>query len=306
MTSRRSFVKATAAAAAGVGLGATAAVSQQGSRGTRAFRLSYAPHFGMFKEHAGDDLVAQLEFMRAEGFTALEDNDMKRRSVADQERIAAAMQRLGMRMGVFVAHEIAWNEANLMSGDAARRDAFLQQVRESVDVAKRVNAKWMTVVPGHVDRRLDINFQTAILIETLKRAAAVLEPHGLIMVLEPLNTLRDHPGQFLTRIPQAYAICKGVGSPSCKILFDAYHQQITEGNLIPNIDRAWDEIAYFQVGDNPGRKEPGTGEVNYQNVFRHIRAKGYTGVVGMEHGNSRAGKEGERAVIDAYVSVDRE
>jgi hydroxypyruvate isomerase len=301
MPSRRSFVKAAAVAATGVGLGETASLAEQAPR---VFQLRYAPHFGMFKEHAGDDLVAQLEFMRAEGFTALEDNEMKRRSVADQERIATAMARLGMRMGVFVAHEIAWNEANLASGDAAKRDAFLQQVRESVEVAKRINARWMTVVPGHVDRRLDMSFQTANLIETLKRAAAVLEPHGLIMVLEPLNTLRDHPGQFLTRIPQAYAICKGVGSPSCKILFDMYHQQITEGNLIPNIDRAWDEVAYFQVGDNPGRKEPGTGEVNYRNVFRHIHAKGFAGVVGMEHGNARPGRDGERAVIDAYIAAD--
>ena len=258
----------------------------------------------MFRAHAGDDLVSQLEFMRAEGFTALEDNEMRSRPVADQERIARAMQRLGMQMGVFVAHQIAWNEANLAGGDVARRDAFVQQVRESVDVAKRVGATWMTVVPGHVDRRLDMGFQTANVLEALKRAAAILERHGLVMVLEPLNTLRDHPGQFLTQIPQAYAICKAVGSPACKILFDVYHQQITEGNIIPNIDAAWDEIAYFQVGDNPGRKEPGTGEVNYRNIFRHIHAKGYRGVVGMEHGNARPGRDGERAVIDAYIAAD--
>ncbi|MDQ3697926.1 MAG: TIM barrel protein [Gemmatimonadota bacterium] len=270
----------------------------------RNFKLRYAPHFDMFREHAGEDLVAQLEFMRAEGFTALEDNDMKGRSVADQGRIARTMVRLGVHMGVFVAHEIAWNDANLAGGEAAKRDAFVQQVRDSIEVAKRVNATWMTVVPGHVDRRLEMSYQTANVVEALKRAAAVLEPHGLVIVLEPLNTLRDHPGQFLTRIPQAYAICKAVGSPSCKILFDVYHQQITEGNLIPNIDQAWDEIAYFQVGDNPGRREPGTGEVNYRNVFRHIHSKGYTGIVGMEHGNARPGREGERSVIDAYVSAD--
>jgi hydroxypyruvate isomerase len=155
-----------------------------------------------------------------------------------------------------------------------------------------------------VDRRLEMSYQTANVIEALKWAAGVLEPHGLVIVLEPLNTLRDHPGQFLNRIPQAYALCKAVGSPSCKILFDIYHQQITEGNLIPNIDRAWDEIAYFQVGDNPGRREPGTGEINYRNVFRHIHGKGYSGIVGMEHGNARPGRDGERAVIDAYKTAD--
>ncbi|MGH7699272.1 MAG: hydroxypyruvate isomerase family protein [Gemmatimonadales bacterium] len=268
------------------------------------FRLRYAPHFGMFTHHAGDDLVAQIEFMADQGFTALEDNDMRGRSVAEQERIARAMARRDMAMGVFVAHTISWNEANLAGGDAAARDAFVGEVRQSVEVARRVRAKWMTVVPGHVDRRLAMSYQTANVVEALKRAAGILEPHGLVMVLEPLNTLRDHPGQFLTRIPQAYLVCKAVASPACKTLFDMYHQQITEGNLIPNIDAAWDEIAYFQVGDNPGRKEPGTGEINYRNVFRHIRGKGYSGILGMEHGNSLPGREGERAVIEAYVAAD--
>ena len=123
------------------------------------------------------------------------------------------------------------------------------------------------------------------------------------MVLEPLN-FRDHPGLFLKHIPQAFEICRAVNSPSCKILDDLYHQQIQEGNLIPNIDAAWDEIAYFQIGDNPGRREPTTGEINYRNVFRHIHRKGFAGILGMEHGNSKAGADGERAVIDAYRSVD--
>jgi hydroxypyruvate isomerase len=258
----------------------------------------------MFRQHAPGGLAAELDFMAAEGFTALEDNGLKGRSIADQELVGRTLARLNMRMGVFVAHTISWNEAHLTTGDAAIREAFLKEVRESVDVAKRVNAKWMTVVPGHVDRRLDMEFQTANVIESLKRAAAILEPHGLVIVIEPLNTLRDHPGQFLTRIPQAFQICSAVNSPSCKILFDIYHQQITEGNLIPNMNAAWNEVAYIQVGDNPGRREPGTGEINYRNVFRHIHSKGYQGVIGMEHGNSRQGREGERAVIDAYVAAD--
>jgi hydroxypyruvate isomerase len=301
---RRDFVKASAMAGAAVAAGVSPALGAAQSP-ARAFKLAYAPHFGMFRQHAGEQgLVAELEFMAAEGFTALEDNGLKGRSVADQELVGKTLERLKMRMGVFVAHTISWKEPHLATGDAAIRDTFLQEVRESVDVAKRVNAKWMTVVPGHVDQRLDMNFQTANVSEALKRAAAILEPHGLIIVIEPLNTLRDHPGQFLTRIPQAYQICRAVGSPSMKILFDIYHQQITEGNLIPNMNAAWDEVAYIQVGDNPGRREPGTGEINYRNIFRHIHSKGFQGVVGMEHGNSRQGREGERAVIDAYIAAD--
>lgn len=131
----------------------------------------------------------------------------------------------------------------------------------------------------------------------------ILEPHGLVMVLEPLN-FRDHPGLFLTESPQAFQICKAVDSPSCKILFDIYHQQIQEGNLIPNIDDSWDEIAYFQIGDNPGRKEPTTGEINYKNIFSFIYKKGYDGILGMEHGNAIQGVEGEKALVDAYLEVD--
>jgi len=303
MWHRRRFITSGLLAGAGVAVAGRHAWALP-TQAARKFRLNYAPHFGMFREHSGADLLAQLEFMAAEGFTALEDNGMRDRPVAEQELIGKTLARLKMRMGVLVAHAINWTEPTLTLGAGAARDTFLAQVRDSVDVAKRVGAKWMTVVPGHVDKRPDLNYQSAKVVETLRLAAAVLEPHGLIMVLEPLNTLRNHPGMFLTDIPQAYLICKAVNSPSCKILFDMYHQQITEGNLIPNIDTAWDEVAYFQVGDNPGRNEPGTGEINYRNVFKHIHGKGFTGVVGMEHGNSTRGREGERAVINAYVSAD--
>lgn len=302
---RRSFVETTLAAGAALAAAPTSAPAVPSSaRRAPKFKLAYAPHFGMFRQHAGEDLVAQLEFMAAEGFTAFEDNGMGGRPVAEQQRIARALERLELRMGVFVAHTIGWTEANLASGDPVAREAFLTEIRQSVDVARRVGATWMTVVPGHVDRRLAMSYQTANVVEALKRAAGILEPHGLVMVLEALNTLRDHPGQFLTRIPQAYLVCTAVASPSCKILMDLYHQQITEGNLIPNIDAAWEEIAYFQVGDNPGRREPGTGEINYRNLFRHLHGKGYAGILGMEHGNAQPGRAGERAVIDAYVAAD--
>lgn len=299
---RRSFLKSSllaAGAAAVPGIGWSRSAPMRPS-----FALNYAPHLGLFEAHAGEDPVDQIQFMAEQGFTAFEDNTMRTRSVDEQTRIAEALRAHDMQMGVFVAHEIPWGEPRLTSGDANHRAAFLDQIRASVEVAQRVDATWMTVVPGARHPRLAIDYQTANLIETLREAAAILEPHDLVMVLEPLNTLRDHPGMFLTESPQAYMICKAVDSPACKILFDCYHQQITEGNLIPNIDAAWDEIAYVQVGDHPGRNEPTTGEINYRNVFSHLHEKGYDGVIGMEHGASRSGKAGEQAVIDAYVTCD--
>ncbi len=267
------------------------------------FKLKYAPHEGMFRHSAGENILDQLRFMADQGFTAFEDNGMSGREPALQEKMGALMSDLGIAMGVFVAHKIYWSEPNLASGKIDKREEFLNDIRNAVEVAKRCKAKWMTVVPGHLDLRLNKDYQTAHVVESLKRAAEILEPHGLIMVLEPLN-FRNHPGLFLTDISQAYLICKAVNSPSCKILYDIYHSQIQHGNLIPNIDAAWDETAYFQIGDNPGRNEPTTGEINYQNIFRHIHAKGYMGILGMEHGNSKPDKEGELAVINAYKKVD--
>lgn len=263
------------------------------------FKLKYAPHFGMFKNLAGKDVVDQVKFIADQGFSAIEDNEMMQRPVEEQERIAKEMTRLDLEMGVFVATNA--REATFVTGKEEHREKALADMRNSVECAKRVNARWCTVIPGSSDTGMEWDYQTANVIEMLKRCAEVCEGTQLTMVLEPLNPWKI---RFLTKIPQTYMICKSVDSPHCKILFDMYHQQITEGNIIPNIDKAWSEIAYFQVGDNPGRNEPTTGEMNYQNIFKHLHEKGCEMIIGMEHGNSMPGVEGEQAVIDAYRVSD--
>lgn len=270
-------------------------------KAAKAFNLNYAPHFGMFKESAGDDIIRQLRFMKDQGFTALEDNGMMGRSVSDQEKIGNELARLGMTMGVFVVDKGGNSQNTLAAGKQEHIDIFLNGCKRAVEVAKRVNAKWVTVVPGDFERKLPIGVQTSHVIEALRRGAEILEPHGIVMVLEPLS---DTPNLFLRTSDQTHMICKAVNSPSCKILYDIYHMQKNEGHLIHNMNLTWDEIAYIQVGDNPGRNEPTTGEINYKNVFKHIYEKGFKGIVGMEHGNAKKGKEGEAALIKAYREVD--
>ena len=299
---RRNFIQNSTLTAASL-MAVNPLFSNNNSKPNHVYNLNYAPHFGMFKNHAGSDIFNQLEFIKDQGFKAFEDNGMKNRDAKTQEKIGDFLLNNNMKMGVFVAHKIYWNEPNLASGDLNKRNEFLNDISNSIDVAKRVNAKWMTVVPGHLDLRKDMNYQTQNVIETLKQASGLLEKHDLTMVLEPLN-FRDHPGLFLTESPQAFQICKAVNSKSCKILFDIYHQQIQEGNLIPNIEASWNEIAYFQIGDNPGRNEPTTGEINYKNIFKYIYDKGFNGVLGMEHGNSLKGLEGELKLINSYKKVD--
>ena len=292
---------ATAALPGAALMGASAAQAKDDRAARRKFKLRYAPHLGMFEQHAGPDPIAQLEFMADQGFTALEDNDLMSRPVDLQQRIGDTLARLGMTMGVFVIDGGDNWKTSLASGQPAFHENFLKTCRAAVEVGKRVNARWATVVPGFFDRRLPIGIQTGHVIDTLRAGADILAPHNLTMVLEPLS---DTPELFLRTSDQAYTICRAVNSPACKILYDMYHMQRNEGDIIANIDLTWSEIAYFQIGDNPGRKEPGTGEMNYRNIFRHIRDKGFDGIFGMEHGNAQPGKSGEQALIDAYVAAD--
>ncbi|MGB2820612.1 MAG: TIM barrel protein, partial [Phycisphaerae bacterium] len=278
---RRDFMAAGLAAGA-VSMGLSEAKAMAGSNKAK-FKMKYAPHFGMFRSSAGNDPLDQLQFMADQGFTAMEDNGMGRKPADLQEKIAQKMTKLGMTMGVFVSGLGA-----LIEPPAKIKDEIVKKAKGHVEVGKRVNAKWTTVVPGRYTERMEMDYQTANVIENLKVASGVFEPAGLVMVLESLNWWANHPGLFLTKIPQAYQICRAVGSPSCKILDDLYHQQISEGNLIPNMEKAWSEIGYIQIGDNPGRKEPTTGEINYRNIFKWLHdVKKYDGVLGMEHGNSQ-------------------
>ncbi|MFN5170438.1 MAG: hydroxypyruvate isomerase family protein [Cyclobacteriaceae bacterium] len=296
---RRQFLLAGAAAAgAWVAWPHTQALAQSAEK---PFRMLYAPHEGMFKSHAGNNFLDQIRFMHDQGFRAIEDNGLLGRPVAEQEKIGNLLGQLGMTMGVFVVDGGDNWKTSLTTGKPEFIENFVNTCRKCVDAAKRVNAKWMTVVPGFFERRLPMGIQTANVVEALRRGAAIFEPHGLVMVLEPLS---DTPDLFMRYSDQTYELCKAVKSPACKILYDVYHMQRNEGNLIPNMERCWDEIAYFQIGDNPGRKEPGTGEINYRNLFRFIYDKGYRGVMGMEHGNAREGKDGELALIKAYREVD--
>jgi hydroxypyruvate isomerase len=267
------------------------------------FHMNFAPHEGMFKTLAGDDIVDQINFAASQGFRSWEDNWLVKRSVNEQNRIGKALADNSMTMGVFIASDIDWVNPTMSLGDKNYISKFKNELKNSIEVAERVNAKWVTVVPGVADLKIHPNYQMANLLECLKRGSEVLENTGLIMVIEPLNNYEDHPGLILTEAAQAYYLCKAVDSPSCKILFDIYHQQISEGHLIANIDQAWEEIAYFQIGDTPGRNEPTSGEINFKNIFKHIYNNGYRGVMGMEHGNSIAGVDGENAVIDAYLDV---
>jgi len=306
--SRRSFIRG--AAATGAALFASPALLRGRSRSAivpdadRPFRLAYAPSIGMFRELCGsDDPVDNLKFIQDKGFRAVFDNGLPGRPVAEQDRIATAIQRMGLMMGPWVLYA-DFSKSSFVLPHREVRDFLTMKMEEGIDVANRTGFKMALVVPGRYDERLHPDIQRANVIENLRYCAMLTAPEGMTLVIEPLNTLRDHPGLWLTQMPQAYQVCRAVNSPAVKIVDDLYHQQITEGNLIPNIDACWEEIAAFHVGDNPGRNEPTTGEINYKNIFKHLLEKDYRGVICMEHGRSMKGPHGAKRVIEAYRECD--
>ena len=221
MMQRRSFLKNGILTAGAIGLTSSVFGSPATNKET-TFKLDYAPHEGMFGNSAGKDFIDQIKYMHDRGFRSIEDNGMAGRTPEMQSRIGETLTKLGMRMGVFVVPK-GGNGANTLAANKQEHiDIFLEGCRKTVEIAKRCHAKWVTVVPGDFQRNLPIEIQTAHVIDALRRGAEILEPHGIIMVLEALS---DTPDLFLRTSAQTYEICRGVNSPSCKILYDIYHLQ---------------------------------------------------------------------------------
>ncbi len=299
---RRSFLGSSLLTSALVSAGSAAAFGEAGKPENNPFKLRYAPALGQFKHHAGEDPIDQIKFIHEQGFRAIFDNGLMGKSPAMQEKIAAALAERDMLMGPFVA-EAEFGRRTFVMPSQSIKTQMVNKIKAAVETARRAQARWTLVVPGQYDQSLEWAYQTANVVENLKYCAEVCEAAGVVIVLEPLNPW-SHPGLFLTKMSQAFQICQAVNSPNCMIVDDLFHQQITEGNLIHNIETAWSRIGAFHVGDVPGRNEPTTGEINYKNIFKHLYEKQYDGVICMEHGTRKGGKEGEEARIHAYRVCD--
>jgi hydroxypyruvate isomerase len=162
-------------------------------------------------------------------------------------------------------------------------DDFVEVMKESAEAAKILGCKTFIVTVGQERNDATRYEQHANIVLSLKAAAPIFEDAGLTLVVEPLNTLCNHKGYFLPSSYEGFEILEEVGSPAVKLLYDIYHQQISEGNLIPTITKYINLIGHFHVADNPGRHEPGTGEINYRKVFETIDSLGYDKYVGLEY-----------------------
>ena len=180
-----------------------------------------------------------------------------------------------------VSQFTAWGFGKELNNPKSDHERFLKAVRESCDVADRLDCRLFTVVVGDNIRGVTKEQMHAAAIEGLKRAAAICEQRGKTIIIEPMNP-RNHPGHCLYGSRDAIKICQAVGSDAVKINWDLYHMQIVEGDLTVTMREGWDYIGYLQLADNPGRHEPGTGEIAYTRVFQEIKQLRYQGYVGLE------------------------
>jgi hydroxypyruvate isomerase len=295
---RRDFLKAGFAAAGGtLATGSVVAHESPFENLPASFRLNYAPHFGMFKHLAGNNLLDQIQCAAELGFRAWEDRGMRTRPLALQRAISRKMQSVEMQMGAFEA-AMALRDLAADGSAAAAEQRVLQDVREWVEVAKRVHGRWITVETewARIGR---CRVQRNRCLEVLKRCSEILEPHNLVLVLKPSG------GEGVRAAEQVYRWCKAVDSPACKFLFNVCQHGDVQQDLISCIDRFWPELAYVHCRRNPDPHLPETRAEDGRHMFAHLHARGYTGIVGMEHGNSQPGRAGDWAVLRSYVRADQ-
>ena len=193
----------------------------------------------------------------------------------DLKAVKAAKDELGLHVATFCTKFVSLV-------DPAARGAYIRGLEESIEAARFMGSPTLITQTGN-DNGYSREYQRKSMIDGLKACAPLLEQAGITLLVEPLNLKVDHAGYFLSDSTEGFSIIEEVGSPNVKLLYDIYHQQITEGNLIPTITRNLELIGHFHAAGHPGRHELHTGEIHYPAVFQAIRAGGYSGCVGLEY-----------------------
>ena len=228
----------------------------------------------LYRAEAPNDFMERINLIADTGVPAIEFWSWRNK---DLDAVKATAEKNNLAIAGFV------DQTSGTLVDASQRDAFVQGTRESCQTANRLNCKTLIVTVGQEIPGVPRIDQHASIVEGLKAVAPIVEAAGVTLVVEPLNILVNHKGYYLYQSDEGFEIVREVGSPNVKLLFDIYHQQVSEGNLLANISANLDLIGHFHVADCPGRNQPGTGEINYPNIFKYIADSPYQGYVGLEY-----------------------
>lgn len=281
------------------------------SAGVVGWTLRYASHLGyrppgrpLFHESAvSPDAVAQIEYAAALGFSGVQYALAMAHTRAQRALVRAALERHELETGcmIYARRDIAgaplWGNT-----DPDSREIRQRALTAAFEVANEINARHVAVFSG-ADPSIPMAIQHAAFIENLKRAAELAEARGVVLCLENLSR-KSWAGTLLSHIGEAYAIVRAVDSPAVRLIFDTSHVQVMDGDVLDNLRATWDAIAIVQIADNPGRLEPGTGELNFENILRTVHELGYRGLVELEHEWSEPTRAAEQRGIDYLRTID--
>jgi hydroxypyruvate isomerase len=276
-----------------------------------SWKLRFAPHLGLtsldtpwFKHTLKtDDPVAHIEHIAGLGFSGVEDNLLNLRSPSEQERIGSALRRHGLEMGCFVGNISDWNQPLWGRNDAESRARIRADLDRSISAASRTGGRSLTTITGR-DPRVPIAYQQQHMIDNLRRVADHAAANGVVLGIEAVNE-RDFPGMLVNTITDAYRIVRAVDHPAVRLVFDLFHVQVTDGNVLAHLEACYDAIGVIQLADNPGRVEPGRGEINFTTILRYLHDRDYRGLVELEHAHFRPGASGEAASLTALIELNQ-
>ena len=296
---RRNFSQLTGASL----LSLTGASLANHHQEAKAFKAKFAPHGGLLPT-GPKDYLDQMKFALDHGFTAWEENWLSRRDPKLCEKVGEFAKDKGIMLGVTVitgGHGVKFWDP---SDDGVAK--ILADMKKGVEHCKRTGQTNMTMIPGPRDPNMPYAEQIKKATDLMKRCCDLVEEHGIILAQEPLSHGVKGGQPLLRSFEDGHKLCSAVNRKSCKILADFYHEgQIGNiGKRVENAEKTWDQVSYVQYGASPGRKEPGTGKIDYASVTQFLRKKGYTGPIGMEHGTSKKGQEGLDALLAAYRKID--
>ena len=282
------------------------------------FRLRYTGHLGLrapdqplFRHSARSaDPVDQIAFLAEQGFAGVQDNFLKLRPVAEQERIGVALARYGLQMGSFNNNPLAWNRPLWSLADPAAQAELARDLEDSIAAAARTGGRYLTCVTGMGLRQGDPAEDAARhaaelqgMIENLRRLADRAAEGGGILCVEPVAAAWI-PGLLVATLADALHVVHTVAHPAVKLLFDIAHVQTSEGDVLSRLRACWSDVALLQAADTPGRRDLGSGELDWPAILRFVREQAYAGLIEIEHLPAEDSAEAEHQLLRRLRAVD--
>ncbi len=329
---RRDFISAMARAGAGfaalsvagcASAGASDKNAAKSSSQARKFKMKFAPRSGLFRNVArGGGELGRMRWLKEHGFTALEGaffiQPMVKYSSKDIDKqlsIGEFAAQVGLEMGGCSAMNekdsplmsgecFKFSDGKTIRGRSAIRDLLIEQMEATFAVLRRLGSRAFIIGAGTKDANLPPEKQYENVVENMRFCATHCARNGFTALIEPLN-LKSHPNIYFDNATLGAKVAEDVGSPNCKILFDIFHEHMQTGTLKSLEDeKVWRQIGAFHFSDSPSRKEPFTGEIDYRWLMALLKRKKWDGIIGLEHGQSVKGKEGDLKVLEAYRKLD--